>query len=209
MKDNYFIVKLNWVDCITLLGLFFAASSCALSLSGKFEFSLSLLYIAMLADAFDGVLARKYGLGRDFGRYLDGFVDVADYLIAPSIFLYLWGFNTWYYGMVIVFFIMCGVIRLSVFNETGNLKDEDDGLSYWGMPVFWSAIFLGIFYILGWILPKGIIFPVIAVSLGVYSVLMIYNGRFFKFKDIKMMLFSILGGTLLFSLVGLAKEILY
>ncbi|MCP4131573.1 MAG: CDP-archaeol synthase [bacterium] len=202
MKKNIFIIRPNIVDCMTLSGLFFASWAAVLAIAGKFAFSLSLLYVAMLADAFDGFMARKYGTERSFGRYLDGFVDVYDYLVVPSIFLYCWGFSTWYYSIILVIFMMCGVIRLSVFNDVGNIKDEDDGLSYWGMPVFWSTFFIGGAYILSWTIEKAYLFPFIAALFAVFGVLMVYNGRFYKFKSWKVMLSVILGGSILFALDG-------
>lgn len=201
-KKNIFIVKLNYVDCLTLSGLIFASISAGFALANQFSFSLSFLFIAMLADAFDGVFARRYGTERDFGRYLDGFIDVFDYLVVPSLFLYCWGFNTWYYIIVLFLFMTTGVIRLSVFNEIGNTKNENNELSYLGMPVFWSALFLGIIYIAGWTIDKDYLFPAVAVLFAVFAILMVYNGKFYKFKSWKTMLLVILGGSIIFALDG-------
>lgn len=202
MKKDIFIIRLNPVDVLTLFGLVLALVAAAMVLAGKFAFALSLLFLAMLADAFDGIMARKFGTERDFGRYLDGFVDVFDYLVVPSMFLFVWGFNTWYYSLALVVFMLCGIIRLSVFNDIGNIKDEDDGLSYLGMPVFWSLFVLGATYITGWFLDKMYIFPVLAVILVIYAFLMINNRRFLKVKNWKLMLIVILSGSIIFALDG-------
>jgi len=159
----------------------------------------------MLIDALDGILARKFHLERDFGRYLDGFVDVFDYLIIPAFFLYRWGFDNTLYSLILVIFMICGVIRLSVFNEIGNIKNENDELSYLGMPVFWSVLFLGFIYLFSWIIPSEIIHPIVAVLFAVFSVLMIYNGRFYKFKSFKNILIVILCFIILFTLDGFEK----
>lgn len=197
-----FIVTLNPVDWLTVSGILLSLCSAALVLAGQFSFALSILFIAMLVDALDGVLARKFKLERDFGRYLDGFVDVFDYLAVPSLFLYQWGFNTWYYGIVLVAFIIAGVVRLSVFNEIGNVKDETSGLSYLGMPVFWSVLFLGLIYIIDWFFAHGAVFPCVAVLFALFSFFMVYNRNFYKFKSVTVMLTMILSMSLLFALDG-------
>lgn len=205
MKKSLTIVSLNRVDILTLSGMFLSCCSCALALKGQYAFSMSFLFMAMLADAFDGILARKYGLTRDFGRYLDGFVDVFDYLVVPSIFLYMWGFNTWYDGLILVLFMMSGIVRLSVFNEIGNIN-EGDGLSYLGMPVFWSVLGLGGIYILSWITGKAVLFPLIAILLVLFSAMMVYNRPFYKFKNPKTIFMFVFGCAILFFLQGLVSS---
>jgi phosphatidylserine synthase len=197
-----FIIILNPVDWLTVSGIVLSLCSAALVLADQFSFALSLLFVSMLVDALDGVLARKFKLERDFGRYLDGFVDVFDYLAVPSLFLYQWGFNTWYYSLVLVIFIVAGVVRLSVFNEIGNVKDETSGLSYLGMPVFWSVLFLGFIYIIDWFFTHGALFPCVAVLYALFAFFMVYNRKFYKFKSVMVMLTMILSMSLLFALDG-------
>ncbi|MBF0225395.1 MAG: CDP-archaeol synthase [Desulfobacterales bacterium] len=201
-KKDKFIVKLNPVDVLTLSGVLFSALSVGFSLSERFGFALSLIYLAMLADAFDGIFARKYGLERDFGRYLDGFVDTFDYLVAPSIFLYMWGLNSWYHCLILILFIMSGIIRLSVFNQIGNIKDETNGLAYLGMPVFWSVLFLGGAYFASTIINKEFILPIITVLFAIHTVFMIYNAPFMKFKNPKTILIVVLSGSIFFAICG-------
>ncbi len=203
MRKSAFIVRLSWVDYFTLSGMIVSILAAALVLAGKFEFALSFLFLAMLIDAFDGIFARKYNMIREFGRYLDGFVDVMDYLVVPSLFLYLWGFDTWYYGLVLIAFILCGVIRLSVFNEIGNIKNEKSELAYRGMPVFWSVLFLGIAFILSWFIAKQALFWIIAVAYSLFAVLMVYDRPFYKFKNPKFILLMVVSGIVLFAVAGI------
>ena len=200
-NNNLFIVKLNWVDYLTLSGVLWSSCSIILSLSDYFAFALSLLFVAMLADAFDGIFARKYGLEREFGRYLDSFVDMLDYLVAPTIFLYCWGFNGIINSMILMFFVTCGIIRLAVFNQIGNLK-EANKLSYWGMPVFWSIFILAFAYLLALLVSKPFVIIILAIILIIYSILMIYNGQFYKFQNIKLILILVVGNIILFAFLG-------
>jgi len=212
MENERFIIRLNWVDCLTLMGLVLSSLSIGFSISGKFSFALSVLFLAMLLDAVDGILARKFGTERNFGRYLDGFVDVYDYLMAPAVFLFCWGFKAWYYVAILILFMIAGVVRLSVFNEIGNIEDEEDGLSYLGMPVFWSVLFLGFLYGLSWLTDKAWLMPIVAVIFAVQTFLMVYRRRFHKFKNWKMMLMVLTTFAVLFGLDGfglIQREMLF
>lgn len=203
---GFFIVRLNFVDCLTLSGVFLAGAAVSQILSGRLELALALLYLAVISDAFDGILARKYGLTRDFGRYLDGFVDTVDYLIAPSLFLYVMGFDLFWQGMLLLTLVCCGFIRLSVFNEIGNLKDEDNGLSYLGAPVFWSTLLLGPIYIAVVAVGEDIIFAVLSFAIPLFSIMMLHNGRYHKFKDPKRMLVALLLMSAMFFIWDTAKH---
>jgi CDP-diacylglycerol---serine O-phosphatidyltransferase len=206
-KSSVFIVKLSWVDYLTLSGLVVSIFAAALVLAGEFEFALSLLFAAMLIDAFDGIFARKYQLTREFGRYLDGFVDVMDYLAVPALFLYRWGFDTWYYGLILMSLILCGVVRLAVFNEIGNIKNAKAELAYRGMPVFWSVLFLGIAFILSWFIAKAVLFWMVAVAYAAFAALMVYDRSFYKFKNPKFILVIVVSATVLFAVMGIRKHV--
>jgi len=197
--DSRFIVKLNFVDYITLSSVVTTSFSVVFALEGYLYFATALLFIAMLADAYDGILARKYGVERSFGRYLDGFMDVLIYLVSPSIIWYLSGFTGWY-SIFLMLMIASGCIRLSVFNEMGNIQ-ESDGLSYLGMPVFWSVFILGIGKVLSLWLPQTLLFFLLATTLCIFSFFMLYRARFFKFKSMNQILGITLGGASLFSLI--------
>ena len=209
-KPSVFIVSLNKVDLLTLSGIIWSALAIGLIINEHFALAMSCLCIAMLTDAFDGILARKLGLERAFGRYLDGFVDAIDYLIAPALFLYLWGFNHPVYVICILSFVICGVIRLSVFNDIGNITDEDSKLSYLGMPVFWSLFIVAGNYLVSILVPASIlpifiIHMLLAVQLSAFSLAMVTRKRFKKFKSPKKIAQLVLGMAAVFAFIGLSE----
>lgn len=209
--SGFFIIRLNVVDYLTLVGALLSCISIAFMLNGKLELSLGVLYLAVIADAFDGVLARRLKIERDFGRYLDGFVDTLDYLIAPALFVFLWGFNAWYQGLLLVIFIMCGFIRLSVFNQVGNISSDDNRQSYWGAPVFWSTLALGPLFIVSGSIGKEIVFYVLMLIIPLFSIAMLHNGRYYKFKNPLVMLTGLLVLSMIFFIAEyntLAKHIM-
>ena len=199
--ESSFIVLLSWVDYVTLSSVVTTSLAVSFALEGRLFLATALLFLAMLADACDGILARKYGLVRAFGRYLDGFMDVLIYLVTPSIIWYLSGFSGWY-GVFLMIMIATGCIRLSVFNEVGNIE-ESDGLSYLGMPVFWSVFILAVSQLLSLLLPATLLFVLLAITLSIFSCCMLYRGRFFKFKSMKQIYAITLGGASIFLLIDL------
>ena len=92
-KQSPFIIKLNRVDLITLSSVLTTFIAMIYAIDGHLYFAMTLLFLAMTADALDGMLARKWGLEREFGRYLDGFMDVLIYLVVPSIIMLQWQFD--------------------------------------------------------------------------------------------------------------------
>lgn len=196
--DSTFIVTLNKVDCVTLTSVVTTSIAAACALEGYVYAAMSLLFLAMIADAIDGILARKLGLERNFGRYLDGFMDVLIYLVTPALVMYQWGFNGWY-GIFIMLFVAAGCTRLAVFNETGNIEEEGS-LSYLGMPVFWSILLLAPIMMTTLIMPVAISHALLAVALSIFSFLMVYRRPFFKFKSLVQILSVTLGGAVFFAL---------
>lgn len=201
-EQKMFIVQLNPVDCLTLTGVLFAAISAALILEQQFSYALTVLYFAVLIDAMDGILARKFQLERPFGRYLDGFVDTLDYLLIPALFLYIWGFSGWIQSLLLVCLIACGFIRLSVFNEMGNINDEQNGLAYQGAPVFWTALALGPLYALHWLVGQYWVFALIIIALPLFSVAMLHNQQYYKFKRATTILAALLAYMTFFAIAG-------
>lgn len=202
-QSKHFIISLNKVDLLTLSGVFTASLAVAAALSGYIYLCTSLLFIAMLGDALDGILARKYQLERPFGRYLDGFMDVLIYLVAPTLALYVHGFNgAWVLALWPV--LVCGSIRLSVFNDIGNIQ-ESDGLAYLGMPVFWSVFILAGFLLLEFVVPQWLARSLLAVILCVFSYAMIIRQPFFKFKKLSHILILTIGNSLLFLAIQLSR----
>ncbi len=107
------------------------------ALSGQVELAIAVLMIAMLLDAIDGKVARSLGIARPFGRYLGSFVDLVNYTVCPPLILHAMGFRSWPAVLLLFAFSTCGLLRLSRFNEVGNIEDETGSLAYLGLPVFW------------------------------------------------------------------------
>ena len=181
------IVRLNRVDMITLSGVVTTSFAAILALSGDYWASCGLLFIAMLGDALDGWLARAWGLSSEFGRYLDSFMDTLMYLVVPALLLYQWGLQGWL-GLALILMIACGSIRLSVFNQIGNISNEQGQRAYLGMPVFWSPfIVAGVLFVDIWFSPVITRF-VAGLAITLFSLCMLWHRPFFKFGSLKQMI---------------------
>ena len=209
-----FIIKLNRVDLITLSSVLTTFIAMMSAIDGHLYFAMVLLFLAMTADALDGMLARKWGLEREFGRYLDGFMDVLIYLVVPSIIMLQWKFDG-YWSVFILLMIACGCIRLSVFNQVGNIEEDSiedvntksakTKLAYKGMPVFWSVFILAAVMMLEKVIGLALSHILLAISLTLFSFYMIVDKSFFKFSSLTQILILTLGGFAIFTVFALQQ----
>lgn len=201
-KTPLFIVSLNRIDVLTLSSVLTTFFAMMFAMNGHLYFAMALLFVAMTADALDGILARKYGLVREFGRYLDGFMDMLIYLVTPAIIMLQWGFDG-YYSVFILLMIAAGSVRLSVFNQIGNVETSEangkKNLSYLGMPVFWSVFILAGAMISEKILGLWFAHILLAIMLSAFSVYMVISKPFFKFRSLTHILLLTIGGFVMFA----------
>ncbi|MEX2949613.1 CDP-alcohol phosphatidyltransferase family protein [Serratia fonticola] len=199
MNKSPFLIRLNSADCITLVGLLFSAIAMGCALHKQLLLSVAWLFLAMLVDALDGIWARHNKLVRAFGRYLDGFMDQLIYLISPAVVFYLSGFDG-YWSLFLLLMMACGSIRLSVFNDVGNIEGNS-GLSYPGMPVFWSLFILGAYLLLRLVLPPLPGYLLLSVALLMFSIAMLWRRPFYKFKHLSIIILITLSGAFSFALL--------
>lgn len=186
-KNELWIVSLNWVDLITLSGVITSGLALTSALQGDYFLTCGWLFIAMLGDALDGWLARRWQLTREFGRYLDSFMDVLIYLVTPALTWYLWGMNM-LFVIALIALIACGAIRLSVFNQIGNISAESGALGYLGMPVFWSPFILLASLLLAQVCPLFWVKILTAGALMAFALSMLWRRTFFKFSALWQMI---------------------
>ncbi len=199
MKQPHLLIRLNSADYITLTGLIFSSTAVFCALKQQLFLSVAMLFFAMLADALDGIYARYHKLERSFGRYLDGFMDQILYLIAPALVFYLSGFNG-IWSLFLLLMIACGSIRLAVFNEVGNI-DGNSGLSYPGMPVFWSVFILSAWLPLRFLLSPLSGCLLLSTVLFLFSMAMLWQRPFYKFKHLGVIIMITLLGSSIFILL--------
>ncbi|MGE7024397.1 CDP-diacylglycerol--serine O-phosphatidyltransferase [Solibacillus cecembensis] len=97
------------------------------------------IFVGMLFDFFDGMVARKLNAVSDIGKELDSFADLITFGVAPSILAYNVALHSLsYIGILCTLtFGICGMIRLSRFNI-----HQSDSPTFIGMPIPLAGILL-------------------------------------------------------------------
>jgi archaetidylserine synthase len=134
---------LTVADCITLLNAVLGFIAVLLVFSDEYRLAASLILLGLLADGLDGMVARRLGNGM-IGEFLEPLADMISLSIAPLSLFYKMYYGSIVsqpvlhslLGMVIVFSLLCSLIRLSSFSL---LKEKH---FFIGLPTSVSALFL-------------------------------------------------------------------
>ena len=176
----------------TLFGGFYAIIS---AINGEYSAAAIGIFIAMVCDSLDGLVARKTNTASEFGKEYDSLCDMAAFGIGASIVMYTWSLHylseyRWLggkLGWVIAFtYSACAALRLARFNvlaTRGGAKGAFFGLPSPGaaaavIGLVWAADDVGF-------TGRALVIPAAIVTLGA-SVLMVTNIKFFSLKMLKL-----------------------
>jgi CDP-diacylglycerol--serine O-phosphatidyltransferase len=100
-------------------------------------YSAWLIFLAMVFDALDGYVARLAKASSEFGAELDSLCDMVSFGAAPAFLLVKMCpqfsfFHKEAVWVIAASFAMCAALRLARFNV--DTDDEDDHMSFWGLP---------------------------------------------------------------------------
>jgi CDP-diacylglycerol--serine O-phosphatidyltransferase len=119
----------------TVVNLCCGFYSIVATLNGKFERACLAIFIALVLDGVDGLVARLTGTTSDFGVQFDSLADMISFGVAPAVLTYSWGLvNLHRLGWITAFtFVICGALRLARFNiqTTGSY----DKKYFIGLPI--------------------------------------------------------------------------
>lgn len=161
--------------------------------------------IAMVADMFDGRIARMTNTTSDFGRELDSLADVVTFGMAPAVLAWIWGFRyvpDWTLSvlahthlvqvgaMAAFLFLIAGAARLARFNIQVNPRPSNPGRPgrkyFVGMPIPAGAAVIAATVhfshgepIVSW--PMATIWCALLIA---DAYLMVSTWRFYSFKDV-------------------------
>ncbi len=102
--------------------------------------SISLLFLAMIFDALDGLAARLMRSTSDFGAELDSLCDGISFGLVPAYLLWsVYGQGGWLlenqiWGILITLYLSCTLLRLARFNLQRTIQDKADGKKFIGLP---------------------------------------------------------------------------
>ncbi|PAE23058.1 MULTISPECIES: CDP-diacylglycerol--serine O-phosphatidyltransferase [Bacillaceae] len=157
-------LKAQTANILTLSNLFLGCFAILFSINDNLKLSVLLIFIAALADRFDGMAARKMNIESELGKQLDSMSDIISFGVAPALLLYtgiLFEFGA-PGAFLTALYIGCGALRLARFNISENngyftgLPITASGclatLCYLAIPFWPSPIFLFIMLILSFLM---------------------------------------------------------
>ncbi len=142
-----------------------------------------LLPSAIVFDLLDGYVARKQSRHSGLGADLDSLSDIVSFGVAPAVLGFALGLRGLWDGMILVYFVACGISRLARFNVTAaQLADEKGKVKYYqGTPITTSIIIVAILGIAYWLGRVDDLLPLGSFYLGPWrlhllSILYAVNG---------------------------------
>lgn len=151
-----FIGVYNYTVILTYMSLVSGLTSMKCAHDGKLGWAILCLMGSGICDMFDGVVARtkkdRTEDEKNFGIQLDSLCDVVCFGVVPAVFLYFSGVNTMFGLAILIFYVLCAVIRLAFFNVLETKRQTTEGgcaKGYRGLPVTCSAIIFPLFYLIG------------------------------------------------------------
>lgn len=159
-------LKTQTANVLTLANLGLGGFAIIAGINGQLHLSLMLIFIAALADRFDGMAARKLQIESDLGKQLDSMSDIISFGVAPALLLYqgilnLFGFPGVFFT---IFYIGCGAFRLARFNISDN-----NGF-FTGLPITAAGCLLTLSYLaIPYLPPFSFLFIILVLSLLMIS----------------------------------------
>jgi CDP-diacylglycerol--serine O-phosphatidyltransferase len=117
------IKKLKVADYVTLLNLFCGLLSIYFSFLNEFIIASIFILLGMFFDYLDGKVARWLKQQSEIGVQLDSFADAITFGVSVA-FLVFMKFQINYLGILLLFFVASGVLRLSRYNISKKGKKE-------------------------------------------------------------------------------------
>ncbi len=107
---------------------------------------------ALVFDVLDGRVARWRRTSSPLGRELDSLADVISFGVLPAALAWAAGMNGLWDGLVLVYFVCCGVSRLARYNVTAEAMAGDDGkVSHFeGTPIPTSVLLVALVAAAAW-----------------------------------------------------------
>ena len=128
-----FIGFYNYTVILTYISLVSGVLGIKFAHGGRVGLAVCCLVFSGICDMFDGAVARtkkdRTEDQKNFGIQLDSLCDVICFGVLPAIILYFLGLDAYIGSEMLIFYVLCAVIRLAFFNvlEAKRQKSEDGG----------------------------------------------------------------------------------
>lgn len=144
----------------------------------KFLYALIIFAIASITDTLDGIIARKYNLITDFGKFMD---PLADKLLVISMMICLIEVNVIPAWIVII--IVARELSVSIMRAIAAANGKVIAAAKSGKAKTVSQMFTIVFLLLGRYLDNNIIIIIGNVGLYIATALTLYSGWEYFYKN--------------------------
>jgi CDP-diacylglycerol--serine O-phosphatidyltransferase len=134
-------------------------------------FACALVAVALVFDFLDGRVARWREQSSLLGRELDSLADVVSFGVAPAVIAFGAGMQTILDGVMLLYFVACGVSRLARYNVTAEALSQGSGkVRYFeGTPIPTSIVLVAIVAWAAWKGALGEQLPLGVVHIGPWA----------------------------------------
>ena len=162
----------NYTVILTYLSLISAIYAMIFSIGEHYWPAIACVGLSGLFDMFDGKVARSKKNRTDsekmFGIQLDSLCDLVAFGAAPVVLCYNMGMDDFIEMAVLLFYCICGVIRIAYFN-TLEIEDFYANTSaekvYHGLPITSIAIILPIVFLTNFFVASAIVYKAILTAI--------------------------------------------
>lgn len=173
-------------NLFTSANLFFGFYSILAAFRNEWVIAAYAIFVATLADALDGRVARMTHAQSAFGEQYDSLADLVSFGMAPAMLLYFWALEPFgNLGIVAGFtMLLCAALRLARFNV---LKQSVEKRYFQGLPSPFAAgtIASAVLFYREMGLVEDLREPFTVVLAFVLALSMISTIRYRSFKDLK------------------------
>lgn len=170
-------------NLLTTAALFAGFYSIVAAMKGQFETAAIAIFVAMVADGFDGRVARLTNTQTSFGKQYDSISDMVAFGVAPALVVYSWSLvHLGKLGWLAAFwYVASAALRLARFNTHIIEKPYFQGLpSPSAAGIVASVVWLGSAYAInGGLIPIPVALMTICVA-----TLMVSTIRYTSFKSV-------------------------
>lgn len=170
----------DYTVVLTYMSLVSGVLSMKFAHDGQLGAAIFCLVFSGICDMFDGVVARtkrdRTADEKNFGIQLDSLCDVVCFGVVPAVYLYFSGVDTPFGVAILIFYVLCAVIRLAFFNvlEIKRQMSEDGcAKGYRGLPVTSSAIIFPFFHLIGHLIPGDVMSAILYILPALTALLFI------------------------------------
>lgn len=191
-------------DLLTMTGTCMALLGCIFAINGSKLLPIFFLIISGICDGFDGKLARRKEATKEqsvYGVQLDSLSDLISFGVFPLVLtVSCLPPNCYYAWAAIVFYSLCGMVRLAYFNTLDICNKSEKGY-FIGAPITTISIIYPIVYLIC-LFNKFRYFPIVAtIFFALVGFSFIYRIKIKKLDDKGKVILSIAGLVLIIAVL--------